>query len=85
MDTKRIFIGILATASAFCGQAATWHVDSAGGNDAAAIHKSGAGVRTVAVSVPTRYIHSASCVAKLEDIDSVRKLAFRLAEDFANA
>ena len=57
----------------------------AGGNDAAAIHKSGAGVKTVAVSVPTRYIHSASCVAKLEDIDSVKKLAFRLAEDFADA
>lgn len=57
----------------------------AGGNDAAAIHKSGAGVKTIAVSVPTRYIHSASSVAKLEDIDSVKKLAFILAEDFANA
>ncbi len=57
----------------------------AGGNDAAAIHKSGAGVRTITVSVPTRYIHSASCVAKLDDIDSVRRLAYILAEDFANA
>lgn len=57
----------------------------AGGNDAAAIHRSGAGVRTVAVSVPTRYIHSASSVAKLEDIESVEKLARILHEDFANA
>lgn len=57
----------------------------AGGNDAAAIHKSGAGVRTVAVSVPTRYIHSASSVAKAEDIDSVERLAFLLQEDLANA
>lgn len=57
----------------------------AGGNDAAAIHRSGAGVRTVAVSVPTRYIHSASSVAKLEDIESVKKLANLLQEDFANA
>lgn len=57
----------------------------AGGNDAAAIHKSGAGVKTVAVSVPTRYIHSPSCVAKSEDINSVKQLIIKLAEEFANA
>lgn len=56
----------------------------AGGNDAAAIHKSGAGVKTVAVSVPTRYIHSASCVAKTEDINSVKQLVIKLSEEFAN-
>ncbi len=57
----------------------------AGGNDAAAIHKSGAGVRTLAISVPTRYIHSPSSVAKLEDIDSVKRLAFLMAQELANA
>lgn len=56
----------------------------AGGNDAAAIHKSGAGVKTITVSVPTRYIHSPSSVAKLSDIESVKQLAIKLAEDFAN-
>ncbi len=56
----------------------------AGGNDAAAIHKSGAGVKTIAVSVPTRYIHSPSCVAKLEDIQSVKQLVISLAGEFAN-
>lgn len=56
----------------------------AGGNDAAAIHKSGAGVKTVAVSVPTRYIHSPSSVAKLEDIESVKQLAVSLIGEFAN-
>ena len=56
----------------------------AGGNDAAAIHKSGAGVKTVAVSVPTRYIHSPSSVAKLEDIESVKQLAVSLIGAFAN-
>ena len=35
MDIRQIIIGILATASTFCGQAATWHVDSVGGDDAA--------------------------------------------------
>ncbi len=56
----------------------------AGGNDAAAIHKSGKGVRTAAISVPTRYIHSPSCVAKKEDIEAVALLAQRLAEELAN-
>ena len=56
----------------------------AGGNDAAAIHKSGKGVRTAAISVPTRYIHSQSCVAKEEDIEAVEKLAECLARELAN-
>ena len=55
----------------------------AGGNDASAIHKAAGGVKTVAVSVPCRYIHSASCVAKKEDIDSVARLARVLSETLA--
>ena len=46
----------------------------AGGNDAGAIQRSGAGRRVMAVSLPCRYIHSAASVVKLEDIDSTRKL-----------
>ena len=42
----------------------------AGGNDAAAIHKAAGGIKTVAVSVPCRYIHSPSCVAKQADIEA---------------
>ncbi len=57
----------------------------AGGNDAAAIHKSRGGVKTVTLSVPTRYIHSPSSVAKAEDIKSVERLAAALAEEFCNA
>ena len=34
----------------------------AGGNNAGAIHSSRAGVRTLAVSLPCRYLHSAACV-----------------------
>ena len=55
----------------------------AGGNDASAIHKAAGGVKTVAVSVPCRYIHSASCVAKKEDIDSVARLARVLSKTLA--
>ncbi len=45
-----------------------------GGNDAGSIHKSGKGVRTLALSVPTRYLHSASCVASTADIESQKML-----------
>ena len=45
-----------------------------GGNDAGSIHKSGGGVRTVALSVPTRYLHSPACVANIEDYMSQRDM-----------
>ena len=45
-----------------------------GGNDAGHIHKSGSGVRCLALSVPTRYLHSPACVASVEDIISSRRL-----------
>lgn len=47
----------------------------AGGNNAAGIHLSRDGVRTLAISVPCRYIHSPSCVANINDINSARALA----------
>lgn len=40
----------------------------AGGNDSGAIHISRDGVRTMAISVPCRYLHSPSCVADMADI-----------------
>ncbi|NLT10051.1 MAG: M42 family metallopeptidase [Ruminococcus sp.] len=56
----------------------------AGGNDAGAIHVSGKGVRTIAVSVPCRYLHSPSCVIDMTDLEDslrlVRKLAKRITE-----
>lgn len=45
-----------------------------GGNNSSAIHLSREGVRTIAVSVPTRYIHSCSSVADVEDIKKSFKL-----------
>jgi endoglucanase len=45
-----------------------------GGNDAGSIHKSGTGVRSLALSVPTRYLHSPSCVINLEDYRSTKRL-----------
>lgn len=52
----------------------------AGGNDAGAIHISGKGVRTIAVSVPCRYLHSPSCVIETEDMENSYKLVKSLAK-----
>lgn len=46
----------------------------AGGNDAGAIHLSGSGVRTLAISLPCRYIHTPSCVVMKKDIEATEKL-----------
>lgn len=46
----------------------------AGGNNAGAISLAGSGVRTLAISLPCRYIHSASGVADLADGISMLKL-----------
>ena len=52
----------------------------AGGNDAGAIHTSRGGVKTIAVSVPCRYLHSASCVINASDFDSSYSLVKALSE-----
>ncbi len=46
----------------------------AGGNDSGAIHITGNGVKTVAVSLPCRYLHSPSCVIKSDDYFESLKL-----------
>ena len=56
----------------------------AGGNDAGAIHQSGGGVRTIAVSLPCRYIHSATSVADERDMESCRALAQALLTCYAD-
>ncbi len=49
-----------------------------GGNDAKAIHKSREGVHTLALSVPTRYLHSPACVAHIDDYAAQRDLAKKI-------
>lgn len=46
----------------------------AGGNDAGAIQTASGGTRVIAISLPTRYIHSGASVVKKSDIDATRKL-----------
>ncbi len=55
----------------------------AGGNDSGAIHVSGGGVRTCALSVPCRYLHSPSCVITEGDLEATEKLAGEVLTEFA--
>ncbi len=55
-----------------------------GGNDAGVIHRSGKGVRTLAISLPTRYLHSASCVGAVSDYFAVGELIYALLDRFAD-
>lgn len=53
-----------------------WQTKSliAGGNDSGAIHKTRSGIRVIAFSAPTRYLHTASCVAKISDLFETQKM-----------
>lgn len=47
----------------------------AGGNNSGAVHTSRGGVRTISLSVPCRYIHSASSIADCLDIEALYELS----------
>lgn len=47
----------------------------AGGNNSGSVHLTREGVRTIALSVPCRYIHTANSIANIEDIKSQKALA----------
>lgn len=49
----------------------------AGGNDAGAISQSRCGVRTISISLPCRYLHSACCVADEKDMNAILNFARR--------
>ncbi|MDE6088295.1 MAG: M42 family peptidase [Oscillospiraceae bacterium] len=50
----------------------------AGGNDAGAVHISRDGVRTLAISIPCRYLHSPYCTAQISDMEQSCLLAERM-------
>lgn len=53
----------------------------AGGNDAGSIHESRGGVRTLAISLACRYLHSSLSLIAKSDLDDVYNLALLLSED----
>ena len=52
----------------------------AGGNEAGVYQRSAAGAKVLAISAPTRYIHSQSNIAALADMEAVAKLSAALNE-----
>lgn len=52
-----------------------------GGNDAGAIHTSFGGVKTAAISVPARYIHSPSSVIKKTDYEALCTLLYTFLQE----
>ncbi len=55
-----------------------------GGNDASHIKKAGDGCRVIALSAPTRYLHSSSCVLDTRDCDAMEELVYRIIRDIKN-
>ncbi len=53
-----------------------------GGTDAAHIQRSMTGVRVLGLSLPTRYIHSASNVARYEDFEQIVKLVVAMLREW---
>lgn len=51
-----------------------------GGNDAGSIQMTRSGVKTLALSVPCRYIHTSMAIAAENDINSVFNLALKISE-----
>ncbi len=56
----------------------------AGGNDAGSVHLSRGGVKTLAVSLPTRYLHAQCCVAAIEDMQNMLDLVPHLMRQMCN-
>ncbi len=52
----------------------------AGGNDAGSVHVTRDGVRTLALSIPCRYLHSPYCTAQISDMISTCQLAENMLE-----
>lgn len=56
----------------------------AGGNNSGVIHQSREGIRTIALSVPSRYLHTASTIANISDIENTKKLAVYMLNKMAS-
>ena len=61
-----------------CGVAVQMAVRRTGGTDAGSIHRHGAGVPTVVIGVPARYIHSHVALMQWKDYEAARKLVVEL-------
>lgn len=56
----------------------------AGGTDASSYTKIAGGCAVLGIALPTRYIHSASCVTKKSDVEATEKLVFEVSDNIAD-
>ncbi|MBR7071232.1 MAG: M42 family peptidase [Clostridia bacterium] len=75
MDGATVYDRVLYQAALESGLPVQPKRGTSGGNNSGAVHLSRDGVRTLALSVPCRYIHSASCVADVRDMEAQLCLA----------
>lgn len=54
-----------------------------GGNEARVVSRAGTGAKTMAISVPCRYLHSASSVAAMQDVMATQKLLLAIIDPLA--
>lgn len=84
MDRSTIYDKKLVNLAVECGKKAGVKTQLkkavAGGNDAGVIHCSRSGVRTAAVSLPCRYLHSNCGLIALDDLNSVYKTVSLMSE-----
>ncbi|MBQ7726516.1 MAG: M42 family metallopeptidase, partial [Clostridia bacterium] len=73
MDRSTVYDRVFYKAALSSGIPCQPKAAVAGGNNAGAVHLSRGGVRTLAISVPCRYIHSPSCVCREEDIGNAER------------
>ena len=87
MDRTTIFVrGMLKMCQRIAGdRGIKWQYKKGvtGGNDAGSIHNSRGGIRTAAISLPCRYLHSPCGVISESDLSAVCELVKALAEKAA--
>ena len=87
MDRRTIYDKRMAEMAFECaekaGARAQYKRAVAGGNDSGAIHQSRGGVKTLAISLPCRYLHSSVTVANTSDCDDIIKITSLLANRIA--
>lgn len=64
-----------------CGIPCQTKTKIAGGTDAGSYTRTAGGTKVVGIALPTRYIHSASCVAKKCDVEATEKLLYAVSDN----
>lgn len=84
MDKATLYDKMLYNAAINSGITCQPKAFISGGNNAGSIHLSGNGVRTIAISAPCRYIHTANSIVNISDIENMYKLTEYMLKNIAN-